>query len=173
MECRQFEVTLICANNLPDVRELGKMKVYAQVSVKGHSNSVWVTPVDRERATNPYWNCKITYTLPAIAVQKDGVLLVIKLYCERSLLPDKYVGEVNLSLKKLFDCGFSQENLEYDVDRNDADGIFGKLKLSYDFAKTKITVSKSESSLRGQVLEAVGHGVLHAVIHGAIHIILH
>ncbi|XP_071923251.1 protein SRC2 homolog [Coffea arabica] len=146
MECRQFEVTLISAVNLPNVRELGQMKVYAKVLIKGYSNSEWITSVDRERETNPYWNCRIKYTLPEKAVEKDGVLLVIKLYCERSLLPDKY------------------ENLEYYVNRNDVDGKFGKLKLSYDFGKTTVTISEKEPSFGEAVVEGAMNGVLHAAI---------
>ncbi|XP_027093726.1 protein SRC2 homolog [Coffea arabica] len=172
MECRQFEVTLISAVNLPNVRELGQMKVYAKVLIKGYSNSEWITSVDRERETNPYWNCRIKYTLPEKAVEKDGVLLVIKLYCERSLLPDKYVGEVNLSLKKLFDYGFPQEKVEYYVNRNDVDGKFGKLKLSYDFGKTTVTISEKEPSFGEAVVEGAMNGVLHAAIHEVLSEIL-
>ncbi|KAL3505011.1 hypothetical protein ACH5RR_034852 [Cinchona calisaya] len=143
MKCRYFQVTLISASNLLDVRHVGLMKVYAKVSINGNWDSEWTSPVDKEREKNPRWNCKIKYSLPEKAIkQKSGSdNLVIKLYCKRSFLEDKYVGEVHLSLKKLFDGGLACKNKNYLVYRNDVIGqTFGTLKLSYRFGSRSIHV---------------------------------
>lgn len=151
MEGRTFELILHKATGLPDVRELGRMKVYAKISISGDSESELVTPVDREGETNPCWNSKIMYTLveEAVQVEERSAKLVIRLYCKR-LLGDRYVGEVNISLKRLFDYSKSGENISYDIDKFDEEGTFGKLNISYKFGE-KIIVQKP--SMIGKILK--------------------
>ncbi|KAL3514321.1 hypothetical protein ACH5RR_027038 [Cinchona calisaya] len=60
-------------------------------------------------------------------------MLLVKLCCKRSLLKNKYVGEVNISLNQLFAEAPARENVVYDVLRNDAEGTFGTLWFSYSF----------------------------------------
>ncbi|KAL3514322.1 hypothetical protein ACH5RR_027039 [Cinchona calisaya] len=79
-EYRSFQVTLISASNLQDVRNFGEMKVYAKVSMsKNSSNSEWTTPVDKENQTNPRWNCKIQYLIPEETVHPKGTFGTLKL----------------------------------------------------------------------------------------------
>lgn len=159
VECRSFEIKLISACDLPDVRHLGEMKVYAKVSViRDLSSFVWTTAVDKGGKTNPIWNCRIKTSIPEKVLQQGGGgKVVIVLYCNRTLNKDKYVGEVHLSLKKLFDHGLACENLECNVRRNNAEGTFGTLKFSYNFGECtmkidtmNIDVQTGSSSTTGQ-----------------------
>ncbi|XAR62612.1 hypothetical protein NMG60_11017439 [Bertholletia excelsa] len=110
MECRKFELTLISANDLEDVRKLFKMKVYAKVSIGGNPELEKRTPTDKHGELNPAWNFTVKYTVGESAVQHHGVMLVIKLYCKRKL-GDRYIGEIHTSMKELFEianaCGGS------------------------------------------------------------------
>ncbi|KAL2467688.1 Uncharacterized protein Fot_51232 [Forsythia ovata] len=136
MECRKFEITLISADDLPDVRNFLIMKVYAKVSIKGESKTTKKTPVDIEGESNPKWNFSMEYTIGEAAVQQEGIDLSIKLYCKRTL-GDRFIGEVNLPLKKLFDNGISDENISCTV----AGTPRGILNISYRFGE-RIFVKK-------------------------------
>ncbi|RVX01825.1 hypothetical protein CK203_019400 [Vitis vinifera] len=84
------------------------------------------TPVDTEGETNPAWNSTIRFTIGNQAVEYQGVVFVIKLYCSRTL-GDRYIGEVSLSFKDLFDGaaptsqGRSSGIVSYPVKRGGAD----------------------------------------------------
>lgn len=138
MELRALELVIHSAKDVPNVRYLGKMKVYAKVSISGDPNSELVTPVDNKGETNPLWNYQINYILADQAVQlREGTAnVVIRLYCKR-LLGDRYIGEANINLKSLFDYSQSYQGLWRDVLRFDDNGTFGKLCLSYRFTGRK------------------------------------
>ncbi|KAL1533659.1 protein SRC2 [Salvia divinorum] len=129
MECRKFEIILVSANNLPNVRSFGQMKVYAEVSLNGEPNTSKRTTVDMAGETNPRWNFPLDYTFEEASLRNPGLEVVVKLYCERTL-GDRYIGEVNLSVKGLFDYGPRVENvLSYNV----AGAGDGKLNILYSF----------------------------------------
>ncbi|KAL2503531.1 soybean protein regulated by cold-2 [Abeliophyllum distichum] len=136
MECRKFEITLISADHLPDVRNFLIMKVYAKVSIKGESKTTKKTPVDIEGETNPKWNFSMEYTIGEAAVQQEGINVSIKLYCKRTF-GDRFIGEVDLPLKKLFEKGMSDENISYTVSGTPR----GRLNISYRFGE-RIFVKK-------------------------------
>ncbi|CAI9778109.1 unnamed protein product [Fraxinus pennsylvanica] len=69
------------------------------------------------------------YALGEAAVQQEGINLSIKLYCKRKL-GDRFIGEVNIPLKKLFGNGLSAENISYAV----AGAPRGRLNISYRFS---------------------------------------
>ncbi|XP_010662790.1 protein SRC2-like [Vitis vinifera] len=102
MECRKFQIAILSAQGLENVREIFRMKVYAQLSIPGNPQIKRETPVDTEGETNPAWNSTIRFTIGNQAVEHQGVVFVIKLYCSRAL-GDRYIGEVSLSFKDLFD----------------------------------------------------------------------
>ncbi|KAL2520051.1 Uncharacterized protein Fot_23974 [Forsythia ovata] len=138
MDCRRLEIIIISANNLPKVEDL---KVYAKVSVAGKSETEWRTPVDITGGTNPQWKYKISYTVEEEVVQHHGVDLNIKLYSEQKF-KDKYVGEVKLSLKKLFDEKDSGESrISCSVQMND--GGNGTLNISYSFGEIYVVKKPS------------------------------
>lgn len=160
---RDFQVKIISASDLKDVRHHGKMKVYAKVFITPDSECLEgkTTPVDKEGKTNPNWNnYPVKCLIPEDAVQQEDQRnkLVIKLYCRRSLHEDQYVGEVNISLKELFDGGLSRENVDYTVHRNDAQGTYGTLRLSYSFGEStqKINVQEESGSTGGQSSSTAG-----------------
>ncbi|XP_059629656.1 protein SRC2-like [Cornus florida] len=97
-----MEINVIGANGVENVREIFRMKVYAKVSIAGDPRTEQRTPVDKHGETNPAWNCIRNYTVSESAVQQDGIMLVIKLYCKRKL-GDRYVGEVHASIKELYE----------------------------------------------------------------------
>ncbi|KAG6390368.1 hypothetical protein SASPL_148102 [Salvia splendens] len=105
------------------------MKVYAEVSINGESKTSKRTTVDKDRGTNPRWICSLDYTFKEASLQNQGLLVVVKLYCERTL-EDRYIGEVKLPVKALFDYGPRVENvLTYTVDGAGD----GKLNILYSF----------------------------------------
>ncbi|CAI9754350.1 unnamed protein product [Fraxinus pennsylvanica] len=137
MECRKLDITLVSANDLPDIRSFGRMKVYAQVSINGLPNTEKKTHVDKNNECSPRWNCTIGYTLGAKAVQqKSGVEIVIKLFCERTF-GDGYIGEVKLPLGRLFEHGPTAQNMSYVVGGTTT----GTLIISYSFGEI-IVVNK-------------------------------
>ncbi|KAG6388720.1 hypothetical protein SASPL_150152 [Salvia splendens] len=63
------------------------------------------------------------------SLQNPELVVGVKLYCERTL-GDRYIGEVNLSVKALFDHGPRVENvLSFSVDGTEG----GKLNILYSF----------------------------------------
>ncbi|XP_047961815.1 protein SRC2 homolog [Salvia hispanica] len=129
MECRKFEIIIVSADNLPDVRSFGRMKVYAEVSINGEPDTSRLTTVDTEGETNPRWNFPLEYTIEEASLQNPELVVGVKLYCERTL-GDRYIGEVNISVKGLFDYGPRGENvLSYTVDGAGN----GKLNILYSF----------------------------------------
>ncbi|KAL1543865.1 hypothetical protein AAHA92_20784 [Salvia divinorum] len=131
MECRKLGITVVSAHNLPDVRSLGQMKVYAKISLKGTSKAAVKTPVDIEGDTNPRWNFAVDYTVSESKVQGHGLNLVVKLMCKRTL-GDRLVGEVKIPVKDLFQMGLkSQSVLSYPV----AGTREGRLDLMYSFSE--------------------------------------
>ncbi|XP_073271976.1 protein SRC2-like [Primulina huaijiensis] len=103
MECRKFEITLVSALDLKNVRRLGKMKVYARVSIgSGNPEAEKRTQTDRHGETNPAWNFTMKYTISESMIQHYNTMLVIKLYCKRKL-GDRYIGEMHTPMKELFE----------------------------------------------------------------------
>ncbi|KAL1561279.1 protein SRC2-like [Salvia divinorum] len=104
MEFRKFEITLISATDLENVRVLGKMKVHTRASLSGGTAANGVekrSPVDKHGETNPTWNYTMRFAVSEAMVENFNTMLVVKLYCKRKL-QDRYVGEIHTPLKKLF-----------------------------------------------------------------------
>ncbi|XP_057790705.1 protein SRC2-like [Salvia miltiorrhiza] len=104
MECRKFEITLISASDLENVRVLGKMKVHARVFLSGGglADSEKRTPSDKHGETNPAWNHTMRFAVSEAMVENFNTMLVVKLYCKRKL-GDRYIGEIHTPVKELFD----------------------------------------------------------------------
>ncbi|KAG6435962.1 hypothetical protein SASPL_100843 [Salvia splendens] len=101
---RNFQITLVSANNLENVRRFGEMKVYAKVSLNEETGTITKTNVDTVGGLNPRWNFQVGYTISdsAFTGQRGAVQVVVKLYCDRTL-GDKYLGEVRIPIESLFD----------------------------------------------------------------------
>ncbi|KAG8389708.1 hypothetical protein BUALT_Bualt01G0006800 [Buddleja alternifolia] len=154
MDCRKLEITLVSANNLPNVRSFGQMKVFAKVSIEGESKTSKKTPADMVGETNPRWNFPIEYRISDSAVQKSGISLSIKLFC-RSTFADKYVGEVNIPIKSLFDKGIKADKiLSYRVDGTSN----GRLNILYSFGEKFLV--RNDSNLDWKSALEVGFLVL-------------
>ncbi|KAL2241820.1 UNVERIFIED_CONTAM: hypothetical protein Sindi_0300000 [Sesamum indicum] len=142
MECRKFEITLISANNLEDVRKICKMKVHARVSIGGGGENEQRTPTDKHGETNPAWNFTMRYTVSEPMLQAYNTMLVIKLYCKRKL-GDRYIGEVHTSMKELFDCARPTGGsavLTFPVQKGCVNSQ-GALRFSYRFGE-KVMIDK-------------------------------
>lgn len=142
MECRKFEINIISAIDLENVRRICKMKVYARVSIGNQPNSEKRTPVDRHSRTNPAWNFTMNYTISECVVEHLSSMLVIKLYCKRKL-GDRYIGEVHLSMKELYEYAIplgGSAIVNYPVQKGCVNSQ-GLLKFSYRFGE-KISIEK-------------------------------
>ncbi|KAH6832835.1 hypothetical protein C2S53_006082 [Perilla frutescens var. hirtella] len=139
MEGREFRVTLVSAQNLPDIRSHGHMKVYAEVSLNGILETTTKSNVDEQGETNPMWSFVAGYTISEAAMQLPGVNLMVKLLCKRTI-GDKLIGEVKIPLKNLFDTtheSADQEKiLSYDV-KGTPNGV---LNISYSFGQKMAVV---------------------------------
>ncbi|CAI9778111.1 unnamed protein product [Fraxinus pennsylvanica] len=136
MECRKFEITLLSANNLEDVRRICKMKVHARVSIGSNPETEKRTPTDTHGETNPAWNFTLNYTISESMVQNYNTVLVIKLYCKRKL-GDRYIGEVHTPMKELFDYAYSSGGsavTTFPVQKGCVNSQ-GELRISYRFGE--------------------------------------
>ncbi|CAK9158327.1 unnamed protein product [Ilex paraguariensis] len=144
MECKTFEIKLISATNLSDVREKFKMKVYAEVTIAGNAKTRKRTLIDKAGETNPTWNVTMQYMIGELAVQNEGIEEVITLYCKRKL-GDRYIGEVRIPIKQLYEQhananGGSANILTHQV--QSSIGISqGELKFSFGFGET-VTIER-------------------------------
>ncbi|CAI9754349.1 unnamed protein product [Fraxinus pennsylvanica] len=136
MECRRLQITIISANNLPKVHDSGSTKIYAKASIAGKHETKRRTPVDNVGENNPQWNYNVPFTLTEAVVQHDSVDLHFKLYFEQKF-KDNCIGEVKLSLKKLFDEDHSGESrISCSVLQGDDSLVQnGTLNLSYSFGE--------------------------------------
>ncbi|KAL2503540.1 soybean protein regulated by cold-2 [Abeliophyllum distichum] len=142
MECRKFEITLISANNLEDVRRIWKMKVHARVSIGSDPETEKRTPTDKHGETNPAWNFTLNYTISESMIQNYNTMLVIKLYCKRKL-GDRYIGEVHTPMKELFDCAYHTDGtavMTFPVQKGCVNSQ-GALRISYRFGE-KVMIDK-------------------------------
>ncbi|XP_057793063.1 protein SRC2 homolog [Salvia miltiorrhiza] len=127
MGSRRLELTIVGAENLPDIRRLGRMKVYAVVSVDGCTGA---TNTDRDGETNPTWDFPFVYNISEAHLRRAGLDAVVDLYCETTLAGDKLVGRVVIPVKTLFDKGItSQSCLGFPV----AGTVCGRLYIRYCF----------------------------------------
>nr|XP_018622887.1 uncharacterized protein LOC104086296 isoform X2 [Nicotiana tomentosiformis]XP_018622888.1 uncharacterized protein LOC104086296 isoform X1 [Nicotiana tomentosiformis] len=105
MEARCFYFTVHSASNLRDVRQFGRMKVYAKVSIAGKSK---YTEVDLVNEKNPEWNTTLCFVIPEKDIIQGSISAKIELFCKRTLSHDKYVGELLFSLAPRYkgECTF-------------------------------------------------------------------
>ncbi|KAG8378311.1 hypothetical protein BUALT_Bualt08G0124200 [Buddleja alternifolia] len=140
---RKFEITIVSAYKLEDVRLIGQMKVHARVSIGGRPENEKGTPTDKHGKTNPAWNFSMKFTVSESIVQNYNAMLVIKLYCTRKL-GDRYIGEIHTSMKELFDCSYSSGGISgivsFPVQKGCVDSQ-GVLNFSYRFGE-KVMIDK-------------------------------
>ncbi|CAN4089590.1 unnamed protein product [Withania somnifera] len=108
------------------------MEVYAKVTIAGKSKYTEINLVNK---TNPERNTTICFIVSEEDIIREDVPAVIKLFCQRSLSHDKYVGELNLTLRPfcIGECHFSSNR-------------FGTSKFSHELGD-KVLILVSDSSL--------------------------
>ena len=149
MECRRFQVTLVSAQNLENVRKIFRndVRIQAKVSLGGNTRTEKRTPEDKEGQTNPVWNFTATYTIGKDEVKSQDIKLLIQLYCARTAR-DTNIGEVSVSLKELFDRfstlpqGEGTAKVSYPVKKGGADSQ-GEVSFSYKFGDIFVFVPPS------------------------------
>ncbi|XP_019256278.1 PREDICTED: uncharacterized protein LOC109234665 [Nicotiana attenuata] len=146
MKARYFYFTVHSASDLQDVREFGRMKVYAKVSIAGKTKC---TEVDRLNETNPKWNARLCFIVPEKDIIKGSTIpSKIELFCKRTFSHDKYVGELLVSLAPRYkgECTFP-------VRRNDSNESksFGTLTFSHALGDKFIVANSSSSSSSSSV----------------------
>ncbi|XP_059281476.1 uncharacterized protein LOC132035211 [Lycium ferocissimum] len=143
MEARCLYVTVHSASDLPDVRELGRMKVYAKVSITGQ---IECTTVDLENGTNPEWNTTFCFIVPEENIIQGGgeIPVKIELFCRRSFSHDKYVGELNLTIDS--QCVESCNTFSVVWSGSNKSSSFGTLKYSHVLGEDSSSSSSSSSS---------------------------
>ncbi|KAM7507687.1 hypothetical protein LguiA_018140 [Lonicera macranthoides] len=100
--CREFELTLVLARDVENVRKLFKPKIYALVKIGDNKGTQKKTPTAKPNETNPMWNHTMQYIIAANDVhQYTGLNLVIELYTDRTL-GDKRVGYMSIPICALF-----------------------------------------------------------------------
>ncbi|KAK6938452.1 C2 domain [Dillenia turbinata] len=102
MDSRKFEMKVISACEVANVRSIFDVKVYAVIQVAGKPATKRQTAVDHEGGTNPKWNFSLTYWMLESQIHNnDGAKLEIYLYCQRSL-GDRLIGSVSIPFSRLF-----------------------------------------------------------------------
>ncbi|KAH6782705.1 hypothetical protein C2S51_007998 [Perilla frutescens var. frutescens] len=121
----KLRIKLISAKNLPDMRHLGKMKVYAEVSLNG--TKTIKTKVDKEQMTNPTWDFCHDYTVNI----KEASALTVKLYCDRTR-GDKCIGTVQIPIDSYFQM-LKMENVARQTTYDVVGTPLGELKLKIQY----------------------------------------
>ncbi|KAK6938451.1 C2 domain [Dillenia turbinata] len=125
MDHRKFEMKVISACEVVNVRSTFDMKVYAVIQVAGKPATKRQTAVDREGGTNPKWNFSLTYWMLESQIRNnDGAKLEIYLYCERSL-GDRLIGSASIPFNRIFN----------DANGKDATDIYWITKESVKMGK--------------------------------------
>lgn len=155
MEARYFNFTVHSASDLPDVREFGRMKVYAKVSVAGTTKC---TEVDTMNDTNPKWNTTLCFIVPEKDIIQGHMYCKIELFCKRTFSHDKYVGELDLSLAPRYKgiCTFPVLGNDLDPSKS-----IGTLKFSHALGDKLVVADSSSSSLEDydSVIHLIKSGV--------------
>ncbi|EFJ28670.1 hypothetical protein SELMODRAFT_441151 [Selaginella moellendorffii] len=113
-ELRMLEVTPISAEDLKDVKLVGKMQTYVVA---------WVDP-SRKASTNlsqlpgknPRWNEKLMLSVEDQLLQQPGAFLVLEIY-HRGFLESTIVGRANIPLQEISAKGSGDAPLSFKVRR--------------------------------------------------------
>ncbi|XP_010259665.1 PREDICTED: protein SRC2-like [Nelumbo nucifera] len=135
-----LDIRLISAQGVKNVRKLQvrslfKMKVYVVGFIDGDPDSKQQTPADNDGSTNPFWDFQMKFKIHESAIRDDQAHLVLELYCDRRLADPKYVGEVRVPIKELFDRAGERTSdlaVSYPVTQPSQDPE-GKLNFWYKF----------------------------------------
>ncbi|KAF3456203.1 hypothetical protein FNV43_RR00853 [Rhamnella rubrinervis] len=136
MEQRTLDIKVVSAKGLKDVNLIGKMDVYAVVSISGdsHPKQKTKTNVDKDCGSNPTWNYPMKFTVNEIAAKQNRLTLVFDLRCERTF-GDKDIGQVVVPVSELLDSKGDENSMKcvtYQV-RTSSGKPKGELNFSYKF----------------------------------------
>jgi hypothetical protein len=151
MAYRTLELTLISAKDLKDVNLLGKMDVYAEVSISGDPRSRQRTKIHVDSGPNPTWNQTLRFTVPAEPGAPGTIHVVMR--AEKKALGDKDLGEVNVPLKEILenvrDDGPTQlQFVSYQVRTPNSGRAKGVINLSYKLSERLGTQAPAGASAK-------------------------
>ncbi|CAI9115723.1 OLC1v1016709C1 [Oldenlandia corymbosa var. corymbosa] len=139
-----FDLAIIFATNLVDVKKYGRMQVYAVVSLNGRPETTYTTPVDYVRGGSLCWNVRTPYNRCFQAVKRGDLPLNIKLHPSSFSGNSYYVAGLLVPLKRLFDERNRHNNqhtyAKYFVNWVNPHGRFGVLNFSYRFHETPTVI---------------------------------
>lgn len=147
MEYRTLDLTIISAKGLKKATLMGKMDVYAVVSISGTPGKPQKlkTHVDQDGGTEPSWNFPMKFTVDEAAGLQNRLTLVVEIKHEGTF-GDKEVGEAHVPIKELLDGiskdGKSEQFVSYQV-RTPSGKPKGNLNFSYKFGE-KFTAKVEE-----------------------------
>lgn len=147
MECRTLELKIISAKGLKKATLIGKMDVYAVVSISGASGkpSKLRTPVAQDAGTEPTWNFPMKFTIDERAGLQNRLTLLVEIKHEGTF-GDKEIGEANVPIRELLDGikkegkGEEEQPFSYQV-LTPSGKPKGTLNFSYKFGE-KFTVDE-------------------------------
>lgn len=122
---RKLEIRVVSAEDLPDIF---LMTAYAKVSVGGITRE---TPVDWEGENNPTWNSEFVFDIKESYLEQGGLDVVVNLFRTKILKGDKFVGQVRIPVKNLFQKKKleAHKSLTYPISGTP----YGKLNIRYRF----------------------------------------
>ncbi|KAI9113736.1 hypothetical protein K1719_014987 [Acacia pycnantha] len=143
MDYRTLELNIVSAKDIKNVNRFTKMHVYAVVSIIGdpQHNQVAKTPLHRQAGDSPTWNFSVRFTINETLAKQNRLTLLIQLFSHRSILGDKEIGSVRVTVNELLDRagdGKSLQHMNYDV-RKPSGKAKGVLNISYKFGEAFAT----------------------------------
>ncbi|KAL3839980.1 hypothetical protein ACJIZ3_024571 [Penstemon smallii] len=142
--CRKFNITLISAHNLPNVRTVFDNRVEARVTIGGEKKTEKKTPADKQNGLDPAWNYMISYTIGESGVIDHDLSVAVRLYTKRTL-GDKFIGEVSMSVKELFESASAgNATLALPVKKGEEELTSAVLNISFSFGE-RVSIEKHAS----------------------------
>jgi Ca2+-dependent lipid-binding protein len=97
MEFRWVEVTIISAQDLKDVKTIGKMSPYAVAWI--YPDAKVSTPVHPKGGVNPTWNANITLKCDDRGIEQGNAVMTIDIY-NHGTVGNKQIGSVSIPLSQ-------------------------------------------------------------------------
>lgn len=96
---RVLNVSILSAEDLKDVKHVGRMHTFAVVSMP--PNVEFTTQVDKEGGVDPSWNETFTVAVPESHLQKKDAKMRVEIYTLTSTRGQRFVGEASIPLSDI------------------------------------------------------------------------
>lgn len=99
MAHRLLEIGIMSAEELNDVRYVGKMHTFAVISMPPYVE--YTTEVHKAGGVNPVWNETFTFAVPESKLHKRDAKMRVKIYTLTSTTGKRFVGEAIIPLSDI------------------------------------------------------------------------